>query len=523
MRRDVTFKIETYNSVTIDVENDLGKENGAMQKLMRYCIAVFAVVGIVMTGCNRSAPKEMSVLIRMMPAQERFFREQIIPVFEKQNKCKINIVTFNSEWDIERILKLENSKKDPSIALVKTPFEMARPLVKSGLMSDLYSVMDSNKVLMDMAEYHQLASGLAFFEGKPYYLPRKLETRIMFYRKSKVADAIAKFPAHKERIGKELKALNGYGIPNGYELEADPQKWDFYDLYVVGSIWANEDYDGVKMGRIAHRGARYGGTALDLVDKALQLGASTNDVLKLTEDKVVDMFVWERNMIKSGCYNQGMWMDPWKGANIYNAIKDGKVYLTIIQQIDAFLIHGWKDDPSMPTFLPEADDMGLATMPTAVSFELDSSGKPAYTGTKAISTGGWWWGIPKTSPDAKLAYALARFITNKENQAKECSRFGMIPVRKDILNNLPEVFDQGWVGEIFKTSVEQVQTNGLTTVPLVAEYADVAQNYCDAWMTLCVEFKDKENDVMNFSGLKMRLASDYLDKQKKILGTDFPE
>ena len=138
-----------------------------MKDFKRYCIAVFAVVGVLMTGCNRSAPKEISVLIRMMPTQERFFREQIIPAFEKQNKCKINIVTFNSEWDIERILKLENSKKDPSIALVKTPFEMTRQLVKGGLISDLYSVMDSNKVLMDMAEYHQLASGLSFFGGKP--------------------------------------------------------------------------------------------------------------------------------------------------------------------------------------------------------------------------------------------------------------------------------------------------------------------------------------------------------------------
>jgi ABC-type glycerol-3-phosphate transport system substrate-binding protein len=277
------------------------------------------------------------------------------------------------------------------------------------------------------------------------------------------------------------------------------------------------------MGRMAHRGARYGGTALDLVDKALQLGASAPDILKLTEDKVVDMFVWERNMIKSGCYNPGMWQDPWKGANIYNAIKDGKVFLTYFQQIDAFLVHGWKDDPAMPSFLPDTEEMGMATVPTAVSFELDSAGKPSYTGTKAISTGGWWWGIPKTAPDAKLAYALARFITNKENQAKECSRFGMIPVRKDILNNLPEVFDQGWVGDIFSISAEQVQNNGLTTVPLVAAYSDVCQNMIDAWYALCIEYKDSGKDIMNFSALKMRLASDYLDKQKKILGDEFPK
>lgn len=494
-----------------------------MKKRQIFCIALIAIAGALLTGCGKSASREMSVLIRMMPGQERFFREQIIPSFEKEHNCKINIVTFNSEWDIERILKLESSKKIPSIALVKTPFEMTRMLVKKGLVQDLYSVMDSNQVLQDLAEYHQLASGLGFFDGKPYYIPRKLETRVLFYRKSMVADAVKKFPQHRDRINEELKKQNSFGIPSGYELESDPSKWDFYDLFVIGSIWANEEYNGVKMGRIAHRGARYGGTALSLVDQALQLGATPNDILKLTEDKMVEMFVWERAFIRSGVYNPGMWQDPWKGANIYNAIKDGKVYAAYLQQIDAFLVHGWKDDPSMPSFLPDENDMGLTAIPQAVAFELDQAGKPIFEGTRSISTGGWWWGIPKTTPDGKLAYAFARHITSRENQAKECARFGMIPVRKDILNKLPQVFDQGWVGDIFKTSVSQVQTNGLTTVPLVSGYSDMSQNIIDAWYALCVEYKETENNMMDFSMLKMRLASDFQEKQKKILGDDFPE
>ena len=494
-----------------------------MKRRSVFYIAVVASFGILLMGCGGSALEEITVLIRMMPGQERYFKEQLVPSFEKQNNCKINIATFNSEWDIERILKLENSKKNPSIALVKTPFEMTRHLVKKGLVKALYSVMDSNQVLQDLAEYHQLASGLGFFNGKPYYIPRKLETRMLFYLKSKVAEAVAKFPDHRKRIDQELKVQNGFGIPAGYELESDPANWDFYDLYIVGSIWAHEEYNGVKMGRIAHRGARYSGTALFLVDRALQLGASANDVLKLTEDKMVEMFVWERMFIRNGIYNQGMWQDPWKGPNIYNAIKDGKVFAAYLQQIDAFLVHGWKDDPSMPSFLPDEGDMGLAVVPQAVSFELDSTGKTVFEGTRSISTGGWWWGIPTTAPNAKLAYNFARYITSRENQASECSRFGMIPVRKDILNKLPEVFDQGWVGEIFKTAVGQVQKNGLTTVPLVAGYAEMSQNLIDAWYALCVEYKETEGELMDFSMLKMRLSSDFLEKQKKILGNEYPE
>ena len=488
------------------------------------CLSLIAFAIPLITGCGKAGgKKEFTVLIRMMPAQERFFKEQVIPVFEQENNCKINVATFVNEWDIERILKLDASKKNPTIALVKTPFEMTRDLASKDLVECLYDILDSNQVLTDLAEYHPLASGLGYYNGKPYYIPRKLETRVMFYCKSKVADAVSKFEKHRKRINDELKKENGYGLPAGYALESDPAQWDFYDLYVVGSIWANESYNGVKMPRIAHRGARYFGTALDLVDKSIQLGASKDDILRLTADKTVETYVWERVFVRDGIYNPGMWQDPWKGANLYNGIKDGKIFLTNIQQIDAFLIHGWKDDAAMPSYLPDEADMGLTTMPKAVSFELDNAGKPQFEGTKSISTGGWWWGISKTAPNAKLAYAFARFITNRENQAKECSRFGMVPVRKDIINNIPQVFDQGWVGEIFKTSVEQITLNDLNTVPVVKSYSDLSQNLIDAWYGLCVEYKEPQGEQMNFSTMKMRLASDYLEKQKKLLGSDFPE
>jgi ABC-type glycerol-3-phosphate transport system substrate-binding protein len=253
------------------------------------------------------------------------------------------------------------------------------------------------------------------------------------------------------------------------------------------------------------------------------LGATKDDILSLTADKNVAAYVWERVFVRNGLYNQGMWQESWKGENIYNAIKDGKVFLTYIQQIDAFLIHGWKDDPLMSSYLPQEDDMGLSVVPKAVSFELDSAGKPAFEGTRSISTGGWWWGIPKTAPDAKLAYKLARFITSREMQAKECSRFGMVPVRKDILNKLPQVFDQGWVGDLFRISVDQIALNELTTVPLVKTYAELSQNFIDAWYGLCVEYKEADGEPMNFSTMKMRLASDYLDKQKEVLGGDYPQ
>jgi ABC-type glycerol-3-phosphate transport system substrate-binding protein len=487
------------------------------------CGVVLSLVAISMLSCSPRRVDEITVLIRMMPAQERFFREQIVAAFEKQEKCKVNVATFNNEWDIERLLKLDAGKARPEIALVKTPFEMTRVLAKKGLMRPLTEVVDSLRVDQDMAEYHPLAAGLGYIDGRPYYIPRKLETRILFYRKSMVTDAIAKFPAHKTRINARLKTENGFGLPADYQLESDPTQWDYYDLYVVGSIWANEDYNGVKMGRIAHRGARYGGTALDIADRALQMGASKEDILRLDADRVAEVYLWERVFIRDSLYNPGMWNDPWKGSDMYNGIKDGKVFLAFFQQIDCFLVHGWPEDAAMPTYLPAAEDMGLAVSPKATSFELDKSGKAQFEGTRSISTGGWWWGIPKACPHGELAYKLARFITNKQNQAEEVSRFGMLPVRKDILTNLPQVFSEGWVGEIFATSVQQIKLNELTTVPLVEQYSLVGKNLVEAWYKLCVEYNEGKEGALSLAKMKAKLASDFVAQQKEILGADYPK
>jgi ABC-type glycerol-3-phosphate transport system substrate-binding protein len=208
---------------------------------------------------------------------------------------------------------------------------------------------------------------------------------------------------------------------------------------------------------------------------------------------------------------------------MYDAIKDGKVFLTIFQQIDCFLVHGWEENPEMRGYLKDPGDMGIATTPTAVSFALNKDGSYKKVGSKKISTGGWWWGIPKTSPDKPLAYKLARFITSRENQAVECSKFGMIPVRKDILNNLSDAFELGWVGEIFRVSTAQIDLNQFSTVPLVKEYSEIGKNYIEAWYEMCVDKYGKaDSGPVDFAGIRKALSEKYAAMEKQILKDKYP-
>ena len=99
----------------------------------------------------------------------------------------------------------------------------------------------------------------------------------------------------------------------------------------------------------------------------------------------------------------------------------------------------------------------------------------------------------------------------------------MMPVRKDILNNLEGVFEEGWVGEIFKKSAEQFQINELTTIPLTPNYSDIGRNYIDVWYATCIPGGEQKAPVTSQADLRKIMSGKFLDVQRKALGNNFPQ
>lgn len=479
---------------------------------------------LTLTGCFKKNQKnELGILAKMLPAQRTYLETQVIPNFEKAYNCKVTVQYYKSAAELKRILELDATRSKPTISLVKTPFEATHQLVNYDLVQPFSNFKNSDDLENDMTAYHDMAKNMGVYKNDYYYIPRKLETRILFYRKSMVEDALSKFNKHKSRINRQLKGMNGYGLPNGYALEDDPNQWDFYDIYVVGNIWANEVYYNGKSGKIAHRGDNYGGTGLFFVDRAFQLGATTDDILAMRGDAVTETYLWELASIKSGIYNKGIWEDKWRGKNIYNAVKDGKAFMAWFQQIDCFNVHGWPEDPNMPSYLEDASDLGTAVIPKAVSFSLDANGKPLFEGNRQITTGGWWWGIAKKAPKAELAYEFAKYITNRTWNADESSSFGMIPVRKDLLLNISETYEMGWVGDIYKTSVQQIKqqvADSMVIVPRNKKYPQVNENYINVFNSLASG--KAKNTAVNRTAVRALLDAKFVPKAKEILGDEFP-
>lgn len=426
----------------------------------------------------------MTVLIRMMDIQDLWFREKM-KEFEKQNQVKINVVTFDQVEDVREMIDLEIKSGKKTIGLVKTAMEMVYPLANQNYLIPLEDIVDPSQLEKNLKEYLPEALEVGTIDNKVYYIPRKLETYLLFFLKSKVQDVLNNWEKNRDKINQLLKNVNGSGLPKGYQLESDPQDWDYYDLVVLSYFWANHPYQGLTLPRMAHRGKRYAGTVNELITRINQLGGEKDDVLSMIADPVIDCLQWESFFIQNNLYHSGMWEQAWSGGDIWKAISQGEVFLGFLHQIDLFFVHGGSD-PTMIGYLSEPEDMGISIMPKGVSLDLTQEWQPQREGGHFSNLYGWWWGIPITSPDPKLSYKLARFITSKENQIEECSRFGMYPVRNDVLDNLEQAFDALWKQEIFKVSRLQFKS-GTQTTPQLSQWPQIGKNYLDAWYEIAVD------------------------------------
>ncbi|MBL8028095.1 MAG: hypothetical protein JNL74_16860, partial [Fibrobacteres bacterium] len=145
---------------------------------------------LLISSCGQT--KQVTVILRMMPEQEKYFKERILPPFEKKNKCKVNVEAFDSPLSVDTMI----TARKGTVALVKMPFEATRRNAETGLYAPLDSLVTAKQVAELQEKYFLMP--LAASHDKLYYLPRKFETRILVYLKSKVADARRGWGEHRE-------------------------------------------------------------------------------------------------------------------------------------------------------------------------------------------------------------------------------------------------------------------------------------------------------------------------------------
>jgi ABC-type glycerol-3-phosphate transport system substrate-binding protein len=469
-----------------------------------------AALALIAVGC--AAPAKVRMLVKVRPGQKDVFQSRILKAFEKKNNCVVQVITYEDPAALQNLL----ARPDDTIDLVHTPLDMTRALVGKNLVAPLEESVDA-KEMPDLRKEYFLMD-LAAVRNQYYFVPHFLETPVLVYLKSQVAEAVQYWEIHKAEISKALARYNDKGLPRNYALEQDPSQWDYFDLFVAGYYWSRKDVRGEHHGRMALGSLASPRAPRSLIDKCYQAGASADAVLRMSDEGVTDAFHWQAALIREGVINPGLVKNKWGEERIWQGLQSGEIFLAEATQLDAFIIHG-NGTPQMPGYLADPEDMGLALMPKGCSLLLNPRGLPLRDGRRAVATRDWWWGVTRRSGNKPLAFRLAHYLSNTRNQIEECGTFGMVPARQDLLGEMGLMFGGGWTSEVFQIASQQIVENHYTVFPMVEEFPEVAENYAGAFREICLPGNTQKT---RFEDIQKALDDRFVPRQRQILGDKYP-
>jgi hypothetical protein len=421
---------------------------------------------------------QVTILLKMIPEQESWFKKEVLDPFSKEKGIDIRIRHFASYDELDSILF-----RDTTIDVVKIPMERAESYREKEYIIPISAIADSTETATIRSEF--MLPPLAISERALYYIPRKLETRIMVYRSSKVKEAVDKYINYQKDLDRDLKRYRGKGLPDGYILEGDPNHWDYYDILMAGYVWNKQD-PKKPQGRIGHRGKNYSGTFLRLIDRAFQFGAIRGEISYMSSKPVMEAFLWEGVYSKFGAYNNRMFKENWTGVDLWKTFGDSSIYLSFLTQLDCFFLLGTGEN-GLTGYMKSYEDVDFAVMPSAASF----SGEEFMLANRNITTGGWFWGIGRKTGKGRLSLDLIKHMTSEDVQKKEFEAFGVLSARRSLLKeNRDEHYLKRWRNRMLQTSIRQLNQNRFTFLPAYPDMDRLQNAYYRLLYRLCVENGD---------------------------------
>jgi len=448
----------------------------------RYRLQIAAIlcvllISIFFTGC--SPLKKLNVLVNMEPDQELYFKNTILQNYEKKTAVKVNVFDYRNPDSLEYYMK----KYSGRLNLVELPYEKCGALAARGY----FKPLDSFLTFEEMRFFNDnfLLGSFGMVSARPTLVPRSFETPVLVYSKSKVAAAVKIWPEKKELIADVLKKYNGFGLPSGYILESDPNYWDFYDIAVIGLIWTRSEAGGITNPRVAHT-ARKNGELSDFIQGGIyQCNGDSSSVGSCSGDPVTDFLHWEALYVSCGVYNSKMWNAGWGRSELMEKFANGEIYLAPLTIRECFRLHG-TGHAERKGLMKNPDDCGVALLPQACSVNLSAAGNPLRGGRRSVMTASTWWAIPFDASSALLSYRLVKFISDTVQHAAECAQFGMVPVRKEVVTQLPRRFADPWIRSSIETGLGQVIQNGNITKNDNSQRINISSLYIDLWFNLIV-------------------------------------
>lgn len=444
----------------------------------------FAIVNFYPVAPPRSRGPRREIIAEMDQRHARWFQSNVLDEFNHEHNVNLVVRATPGDELLPHLRSSRDGRHDVWLAII--PSAYTRRVAQERLARPLDEVTDARSVAADFSELRPEVMAGARVDGRQYFLPRMAVLDLAVYRPSKVRDAVLHWLPLRPAIESALRAMNGHGLPEGYELERSPTEWDTYDEFVIGYFWAHRSYaDQPSRPRLAHRTDPGVPGEVYLLSTIYRAGATDATIRQLDNPSAVDALAWEAVFRREGLYPDAMSSQGGMDAeSIVGAFAEGRLFLAPVDETEAFRIHGGAMRES-ESQVDDPDDLGFAAMPHGASLELDANGRPARVAQGFSFREDSVWVLPAGGSDAALAYEFLQFVWSREMHVRECQAVGIIPLRNDVVLERASIFRLDWQQEIFEGALAQWDRAEAVQPSLLDEGIGTA--YMQRWQTLVAQ------------------------------------
>ncbi len=428
------------------------------------------------------------VLVPFDAAEEAWFRTRIADFAERRH-VRLSTRAYKDEDELDRLLRAEPLERKRRVMVALAPRAALAGLEDEDMVlpvDDVGGPVRAKRLAAAMAPAALAPS--AARGGGLRFVPATISTPLLYYSRARVAEVVAGWEADRGRIDAAIRRAGGSGLPSQYQLEPDPDDWDTFDIAVLAATWATHPYDGLTSPRVAHAATGDAAT-VDLATRAFAQGVTAPDMLDLDAIELRDALAWESVCFAAGWYHPAMTKESWEQNDLLSATAQGQVFLGWLDMPHLFRLHG-TGAPGLEGFLKDPADLGVARVPRGVSLDLERS-LPARGGDPLAAIDGLWWTVPRTAPDAPLAFDLVTMLSAREFQADWAGAFGRLPARRELLAELDLLFETDWQFAIARTAKQQALERGRTQ-PGSLRWRNNGRALVTTWREVCVEQRNAD-------------------------------
>ena len=422
----------------------------------------FLLINLAPERPHLSARKKARVLVRASPWRATWMKENLFDEFGAANDLEIELVTTKS---FDEVLALLHAEKDKPTGLLLADVndELADEMRRDGALRPMQDVVEPAELAEALAEYVPETVRRASEGGKVWFLPKRALIDVAAWLRPAVEDLYLHWEKDRPAIENALKEANFVGLPRSYHLEKTPGTWNSFDLFVAGWYWAHHPAPWAAPGdtapapRLAWRTGDNEDALDDLIGAFYRHGLKDEEAESFDSPAILDALQWLALFRKHHLVAK-ITEDP-KGVDappVNGLLKARAVGWAPINQADSLWVHGGSRRDAEPG-MTSANDLDWADMPAGNSAELDpKTGEPARTGRSFSLMQVHFWALPIHSPHPRLAFELARFVTQRGLQQRETEAAGLLPVRADLAQDYPILFRLNWMQRMLDASYRQL-------------------------------------------------------------------